>query len=148
QTILKARRILAERRAEIREATHLHVRWIPPKEREALAKQAASEHQDGRRALLFEVAAGRFITTCSSDYARPKGISGYFGRLGVAFNGKYLDEIKRADIRTYLYDRLHNTGPYTGWPRKVGLRVPQTEIAKLSALYGFVQDEGHEDLDN
>lgn len=108
--------------------------------------------------LIFENAAKRFLDACADEYANPVEVRAVFraekggatklpGPLHLAFAGRRLDELTRVDIRHYYQDRLTKKGPFSSWPRKTGMRVPQTEITLLSALYTFLQDEGYE-IDN
>lgn len=85
---------------------------------------------------------------CGSDYAEPKAVEGCFGRLGRAFEGRYLDELTRNDVFQYRLDRLHNSGPFHGWPRKVGMRAPQLELTALSALYSYLIAEEEREILN
>jgi integrase len=40
-------------------------------------------------------------------------------------------------------DRLSNTGPFAKWPRRVSRRVPEIEIAAMSALYTHLEAAGY-----
>src|SRR5262245_39526319 len=91
ETIIKARRLLAERRAEIQEAKLHEVPWLSPKEREKRAGEQASVAQDARAVLLFEKASERFLEKCAHLYSDPKGKRGQFKRLSIFFGGRYLD---------------------------------------------------------
>ena len=111
-------------------------------------REESEQEADARSPLLFEEASARFLKECGKEYARADEVRRMFrNRLALAFNGRHLDEVNRVEIRRYYVDRLSNTGPFKKWKRKVGQRAPETEITLLSALYTFLQDEGHE-IDN
>lgn len=158
RTLIEADRRLKLRRAEARTARLNHLPWFTPKEREARrieeeekerqeAVRLAQQAEDGRRPLLFEEASKRFLDECAEKYAVPQDLKGHHRRLGRAFKGVYLDALTRRDIRRYMEDRANNTGAFADWPRKVGPRAAQMEIVALSALYGYLEEEGY-DLPN
>lgn len=133
-TIEAAKRLLKKRRQEVSDAREREEAWIPPKERAVIAAEA-------RKPLLFDEASKHFLEECADRYAVPADVRGHHRRLALAFSGRYLDTIKRSDIRTYRLQRETGTGPFAGWPRKVGPRPAQMEIMALSALYGYLEED-------
>jgi len=138
--IAEARRVLRQLREERDQANERNERWLSKSERAVLKAAAERQRQDARREILYDVAAKRFLDRCAKDYAHPEDVRRQFKRLDLAFTSRYLDEITRADIQQYVDDRLGNTGTFAGWPRTVGYRAPQVEIAALSALYSHLID--------
>ncbi len=148
-TMAKARRVLDQRRRGIAEARAQGQIWRSPKDVANREREIAAEQATSRDALVFEKAYGRFLKECGDSYARPEDVRRVFeNRLSKAFEGRYLDEVTRKDIRDYFDNRLSNSGPFAENKRKVGLRTPQTEIAALSALYGFLIEEEERELNN
>lgn len=147
-TIEKARRILRERRNEIRDARAQEIKWLSPKDRKQEVEKDAAVAHEARRPFLFEKASKRFLDACADDYARPEEVKAEFRILGMYFNCRYLDELTRRDILDYRQARVSKTGPFESWPYKVGMRPPMKEIHKLSALYWYLIETEERDIKN
>jgi site-specific recombinase XerD len=135
-----ARRLKAKREREKHDPE-----FIPPpvakRQKAAAEKQHAIEEQ--MHPLLFESARDRFLKRCLHEYSRPESVRSLFRKLELAFGGRRLDEITRPIVRQYYEQRIERSGPFKD-EREVSMRTPQTEITLLSALYTFLEDEGHE----
>jgi integrase len=152
-TVEKARRVLRERRNEIRDARLQGIAWVSPKERKTREQQEEARADAEHEALLFENAAARFVAECASEYSRPEEVRGAFrlesggprkrrSALAAAFMGQYLDKLTKVDIRQYYVDRMSGAGPFEGW-ESVGRRSPEIEVSMLGAVFTFLEDEGH-----
>ncbi len=144
-----ARRLKAKREKDKRRPD-----FVPAHLEEERREAAERAELDRRHPLLFESAAERFLREHADEYARPCAVRGAFrveeggrsgmrGPLALAFAGRYLDTITRVDVRQYYLDRMANAGPFTGRTKALTRRAPEQEITFLSALYTFLQDEGH-----
>ncbi len=138
----KCRLKTARKIAAQRDRDRLRPDFTPPHLKKRREHEQRRREAEERQPLLFELASERFLTECASEYASPKAIRAAFKRLNLAFAGSYLDQITRTDVRQYFVDRLSNTGPFARWPRNVSRRVPEIEIAAMSALYTHVEATG------
>ncbi len=117
--------------------------FVPPHLRALERELLDAQRAEARQPLVFEAAVNRFLAEHGKEYANPAAAKSAFRGLGTAFLGLHLDTVTKVDIRQYFLDRVQNTGPFELWPRRVSIRVPEVEIAYLSALYTALQDEGH-----
>ncbi len=130
------------RKARVEKDKH-RADFMPPHIKREVEKAEAEQEADRRTVLVFEAAQERFLTQHGDEYACRSNLDSAFRRLVMAFGGRHLDRVNRVEIRQYYLDRLENNGPFSKWPRQVSRRMPDAEIAYLSALYTFLQDEGH-----
>lgn len=149
-TAAKARRKLEARRREIADARMNGEVWESPKVKAEQERAEQAKVNESRATLLFDEVAKRFLLRCAKDYATPGEIKTLvWNRLAKWWTGRQLDQATKADVRQYYLDRLERTGPFADWPREVGVRAPQTEIATLSAMYCYLDEvEGYNDLFN
>lgn len=138
RTMAQAFKLLEKRRAEVDNRT-----YVPPRERKRAEREALTSDGD----LVFQVATRRFLEDCGGDYAKVGEVRAMLDRLALAFKGRRLDEITRADVDLYFRQRLRHKGPFAKWKRRTGLRSPQRELVQLSQVYRYMQDRGF-DLEN
>ncbi len=100
--------------------------------------------REGRRDLILEAAYARSLEAPGGAriYAGPDNARYALAPLSRMFAGQHVDEIAKEDVRRYFYDRLQNRGAFADWPRQVGRRTPETEIAWLSAAFNFLAAHG------
>jgi integrase len=109
--------------------------WVPPHIKREQEK-AERERADARRAeLLFETAVDGFVKARADRYARPREVPQILARCGRTFGGRYLDKIARGEIKRYPAQRGK-------------IRTAQQELSVLSQVYRWLQDNGHDDLNN
>ena len=144
-TLGAARRLKAKRERQKHDTA-----WMPPHLEQKIQAKQDQQQEDARRPLLFEVASAAFLEECAEEYSTPGEMRCMFAnRLALVFNGRYLDEIKKSELRQYSKHRREATGPFTGRD-PVGLRPAGTELTALSALYSWISEEGgdYQDLVN
>src|SRR5262245_1498417 len=145
-------RELRSRRTAAREARLHRQSYLTPREKANAEKQIESERasatRDARAPLIYEAAVSRFLAARAATYARPKALTKAFEVIGRWFDGKHLDEITKHDIRQFVRDRTDRAGPYSDWPRPVGLRPAQVDVARLSAMFGYLIEDEERKIEN
>jgi hypothetical protein len=142
----QAIKLLGQRQGEIDAGT-----YHPPRERrdgERRKREAEKREAAEREKLRFDAVSERFLASVNQHTRYHREHRGYLSRLARAFGAHYLDGITRADVAKYYQDRIHNSGPFAGWKRNVGMRPAQTEIVALSALYTFLSEVEGVELPN
>jgi hypothetical protein len=150
-TLAEARRLLDQRRVQVKQGALRGEKFRSRREKTAAEKIAAAAEAivaaqalDARACLRFEEATARFVANTPGDYKRPKEYESSFRFLGRAFAGRYLDTIEGAEVRAYEIARLTNTGPFAGETKTVGPKTPRNQIGHFSALFNYLkEDEGH-----